>query len=309
MGRPPLEGSEIKVPQPLDVFGIGHALVDLEVEVDEAFIESQPVPKGGWKSVTDPERAQLMAALEGREVHRCSGGSVANTAVGVAALGGRGGFCGKVGADELGEFFRWDQERHPVPFLADPGDGVTGTSTIVVTSDAQRTMATHHGITADLGPEDIDADTLGQATYLLVEGYLLPDDRTRDAVMEAVHVAQRKGVRVALTVSASFIAQTCHDLLWELIEGPVDLLFLNGREARALTGREDPDDCAREIHRHSASVVLTLGADGSLLLHRGQRWTVDAVPVAAVDSTGATDSPTAWPGLRRGVWGPEWRRG
>jgi sugar/nucleoside kinase (ribokinase family) len=150
-------------------------------------------------------------------------------------------------------------------------------------------MATHHGIAADLGPEDIDADVLARSSYLLVEGYLLPDDRTREAVMEAFTVAQNKGVQVALAVSAPFIAASCRDLLWELVEGPVDLLFLNRREARALTGREDPADCAREIHRHSADVVLTLGAAGSLLLFRNQIWTVQAAPVTAVDTTGAGD--------------------
>lgn len=271
------------------VFGMGHALVDLEVEVDQAFLDSQDVEKGQRRLVTSQEKAGLHEALEGRSVHRCSGGSVANTVVGVAGLGGSGAFCGVVGEDENGAFFRKDLEAVHVPLTSKAGHGETGTCTVMITHDAQRTMMTHLGIAADLGPDDLDADALSRARYLLVEGYLLPHETSLQASFEAFSVAREHGVRVALAVSDPFVIQTCRDLLWELIEGPVDLLFLNGLEGRVLTGLDDPLDCARELHRHSVDVALTLGSEGSVLMHQGECSVLRVVPVEAVDTTGAGD--------------------
>jgi sugar/nucleoside kinase (ribokinase family) len=276
-------------PRDFDVIGMGHALVDLEVEVDQEFLTSQEVEKGHRRLVTSREKADLHKALGRRSVHRCSGGSVANTVVGVAGLGGSGGFFGKVGLDEEGVFFRKDLERLEIPLLSKAGPGHTGTCTVMITHDAQRTMMTHLGISADLGPEDIEQDAVSRAKYLLVEGYLLPHERTLEAALEAISMAKKSGVKVALAVSDPFVIKNCRDLLWELIEGPVDLLFLNDLEGWVLTGLDDPLECAREIHRHSADVALTLGPEGSVLLNEGESSVIQVVPVEAVDTTGAGD--------------------
>lgn len=272
-----------------DVLGMGHALVDLELEVDQAFLKNQDVEKGQRRLVTSKEKAGLHEALERRPIHRCSGGSVANTVVGVAGLGGRGGFCGKVGLDGDGAFFREDLGRVDVPLLCDAGAGQTGTCTVMITGDAQRTMMTHLGIAAELGSEDVDPDAIAQAKYLLVEGYLLPHERSLEASRRAISVARENGVKVALSVSDPFVVENCRELLWELIEGPVDLLLLNDLEGRALTGLDDPLECAREIHRHSADVALTVGPEGSVLLNQGEASVIQVVPVEAVDTTGAGD--------------------
>lgn len=292
------------------MIGMGHALVDLEVEVDQEFLDRQDVEKGHRQLVDSREKAGLHKALGARSIHRCSGGSVANTVVGVAGLGGRGGFCGKVGIDEEGVFFRRDLEKLDVPLLCRSGPGHTGTCTVMITHDAQRTMMTHLGISADLGPEDIDPDAIAGAKYLFVEGYLLPHSRTLEASMAAITVAKETGVKVALAVSDPFVIRTCRELLWELIEGPVDLLFLNELEGSVLTGLDDPLACAREIHDHSADVALTLGPEGSVLMARGESAVIQVVPVEAVDTTGAGDMYAAgllfglthgwgWPGAGR----------
>ncbi len=272
-----------------DIFGMGHALVDLEVEVDQAFLDAQDVEKGHRRLVTAAEKGSLHQALGARPVHRCSGGSVANTVVGVAGLGGSGGFCGVVGADKDGSFFREDLKGVNVPLLSQAHRGETGTCTVMITHDAQRTMMTHLGIAAELGPDDVDPDFISLAKYLLVEGYLLPHEGSREASLKAFTVARESGVQVALAVSDPFVVQSCRDLLWELIEGPVDLLFLNDLEGRVLTGLEDPLDCAKEIHRHGVDVSLTSGPKGSVLMSRGECSVLEVVPVEAVDTTGAGD--------------------
>lgn len=273
----------------LDIFGMGHALVDLEVEVDKAFLDGQDVEKGHRRLVTSAEKGRLHQALEDCPVHRCSGGSVANTVVGVAGLGGTGGFCGVVGDDAEGDFFREDLESVNVPLLSQFHRGETGTCTVMITHDAQRTMMTHLGIAAELGPDDVDPDAVSRAKFLFVEGYLLPHESSLDASMKAFTVAKESGVQVALAVSDPFVIQSCQDLLWELIEGPVDILFLNDLEGRVLTGLEDPLECAREIHRHSVDVALTVGPKGSVLMNQGECSVLDVVPVEAVDTTGAGD--------------------
>jgi sugar/nucleoside kinase (ribokinase family) len=168
-------------------------------------------------------------------------------------------------------------------------------------------MMTHLGIAADLGPDDVAPDAISRARYLLVEGYLLPHQNSLDASLKAFSVAKESGVQVALAVSDPFVIQSCRDLLWELIEGPVDLLFLNELEGRILTDLEDPLDCAKEIHRHSVDVALTVGPEGSILVSGGECMVMDVVPVEAVDTTGAGDMYAAGLlyGLARGWSWPQ----
>ena len=229
---------------------------------------------------------------------------MANTGVGVAELGGRGGFCGVVGDDEEGRVFREDLRRINVPLVSEVHEGETGTCTVMITPDAQRTMMTHLGVAAELGPGDVDSQAVSQSKFLLVEGYLLPHERSLEATFQAINVATATGVQVVLTVSDPFVIQNCGRLIWELLDGPVDIILLNELEGRALTGLEDPLDCAREIHRHSVDVALTLGARGSVLMHDGECSIQEVVPVDAVDTTGAGDMYAA--GLLYGLshgWG------
>jgi len=283
---------------------MGHALVDLEVEVDDGFLKSRQVEKGQRSLVSSVEKEKLHHALCPRPVHRCSGGSVANTVVGLARLGGSGGFIGKVGPDLDGDFFREDLGRVRVPLLCDPGESQTGTCTVMITQDAQRTMMTHLGVAEGLGCRDVDPAAISQARYLLVEGYLLPHEESLEATLSAISAAVENQVRVALTVSDPFVVEKCGDLLWKRIEGPVDLLIRNDVEGRILTGRDEAVAAAREIHRHSADVAITMGSAGSALLSGGECHRVQVVPVEAVDTTGAGDMYAAGLlfGLTRG-WG------
>ncbi|MDH4229853.1 MAG: adenosine kinase [Nitrospirota bacterium] len=272
-----------------DVYGIGNAIVDLQVQVEDSFLEAIGVQKGIMTLVEADQQQQILGALTGKPVNRCSGGSACNTVVGVADFGGRGAYACKVGTDEFGSFYLGELRDLGISCEV-PADGAqTGTSVILISNDAQRTMLTHLGASTGLSTDDVNRYEITKARYIYVEGYLFASPGTRAAALAAIDMAKEEGVKVALTVSDPFLISMCRDVFWELIRGPVDLLFCNREEAHALTGLEDPVACARLIHEHQANVCLTLGADGSLILHDGAVYPIEGVPVQAVDTTGAGD--------------------
>jgi sugar/nucleoside kinase (ribokinase family) len=209
--------------------------------------------------------------------------------MGVADLGGKAAYAGKVGRDALGEFFLQDMRDVGVTIDAPATDKPTGTCVILITDDAQRTMLTSLGASATLGPADISREHIRQSRYVYIEGYLFGGEPTRSAALEAIRIARECGVKVAFTVSDPFLIQHHRDEFWSLIEGPVDLLFCNLQEAQALTGQENAIDCAYEIHKHTENVALTMSEQGSILMHDGQSIPIEGVSVHAVDTTGAGD--------------------
>jgi sugar/nucleoside kinase (ribokinase family) len=272
-----------------DVYGVGNALVDIQAKVSDAHLEQLGFIRGVMTLVDEPAQERVLNSLHGAPLHRCAGGSAANTIVGVVDFGGTAAFAGKVGRDELGEFFLHDMRQLGIAMEVPPADGQSGSCVVLITGDAQRTMLTHLGVAATIGPDDIREEDICKAKYVYVEGYLFAGESTQQAALKTIRLAKENGVRVALTISDPFLVGMCRDLFWELIAGPVDLLFCNLEEARSLTGLTDPVDCAHKIHRHAADVALTLSAEGSLLMHGGQITPIEGVPVHAIDTTGAGD--------------------
>ena len=291
----------------MDVYGVGNALVDVQVRVDEEFIARHGLKKGHMELVDARRQAQVLDALAGHPVNRCSGGSAANTVVGVAELGGRAAYCGKVGNDALGRFYRDDLDAIGVRFDGASSSEATGTALVLITPDAQRTMLTSLGASALLDSPDVQLSSLDGCAYLYVEGYLLPGEGTRRAALAAIEAAKSRGMRIALTVSDPFVVAQSAQLLWELIDGPIDLLFCNEIEAAALVGTDDMVECARALHRRATNIALTLGAKGSVLMHEGTLHPVEGVKVDPVDTTGAGDMYAAGIlyGLTHGLSWPE----
>jgi len=272
-----------------DVYGIGNAIMDLQVQTDDGFLASIGAEKGIMTLVDEARQQEVLDALAGHRVNQCSGGSACNTIVGVADFGGSAALACKTGRDHFGRQYVDELRRFGIVVEVPPNGGHTGTCVVLITEDAQRTMLTHLGVSAELGPQDIDAGEIAKAQYIYVEGYLFTGESTRAAAVKAIEVAKQQGVRVALTVSDPFLIHLFRDQFWELIEGPVDLLFCNKEEARALTDLEDPIDCAREIHKHAPNVALTLGASGSIIMHDNEVIPIEGVEVQALDTTGAGD--------------------
>jgi sugar/nucleoside kinase (ribokinase family) len=292
---------------PYDVYAVGHALVDIQARVSDEILAQAGFTKGIMTLVDEPTQQRVLSALAGLPINRCAGGSAGNTVMGIADFGGKAAYAGKVGDDEIGEFCIADMRKLGVTMEVPKAQAPTGTSVILITSDAQRTMLTHLGVSSSLGPDDIDAELIAQSKYVYIEGYLFTGEATRAAAMRTIELAKQHGVKVAFTVSDPFLVNLFRDQFWELIKGPVDLLFCNQEEARSLTGKTDPIDCAQEIHRHASNVALTLGADGSLLMHDGITTPIEPAPVDAIDTTGAGDMYAA--GLLWGITnGLSWKQ-
>lgn len=281
-----------------DVYAVGHALVDIQARVSDEILAQAGFAKGIMTLVDEAAQQRVLAALSGLPINRCAGGSAGNTAMGIADFGGKAAYAGKVGNDALGEFCVADMRKIGITMDVPKANAQTGTSVILITADAQRTMLTHLGVSSSLGADDIDGALIAQSKYVYIEGYLFTGESTRAAAMRTIELAKKQGVKVAFTVSDPFLVNLFRDQFWELIEGPVDLLFCNLEEARSLTGKSDAIDCAHEIHKHASNVALTLGGDGSLLMHDGTTTPIEPAPVEAIDTTGAGDMYAA--GL---LWG------
>jgi len=272
-----------------DVFGVGNAIMDLQVRCDDVFLSVNDIEKG-IMTLTEPERQQAMLdALADHDINYCSGGSAANTIVGIADMGGTVAYAGKTGGDAFGKRYVSEMRKLGVTIEVDTAEDSNGTCVVLITPDAQRTMLTHLGVSATLSADDIQAEEVAKARYLYVEGYLFAGESTQAAAYRAIELAKEKGVKVALTISDPFLIDICRDEFKALIEGPVDLLFCNEDEAKSLTGLDDPVDCAHEIHKHCENVALTLGKNGSILMHEGEVIAVEGVEVDAIDTTGAGD--------------------
>ena len=272
-----------------DVFGVGNSLVDIQAHVSDDFLTSLGYPKGGMTLVDEATQLKVLSQLEGVEITRCAGGSAANTIMGIADFSGVAAYAGKTATDEIGQFFLQDMRKLGVKIEVPPVEGLSGTCVILITDDAQRTMLTNLGVSSQLGPDDIVEAEIARSKYVYIEGYLFTGDSTRAAALKAIDLAKKNGVKVAFTVSDPFLIDLFRDEFWKLIEGPVDLLFCNLDEARSLTRKEDPIECAHEIHQHAENVAMTLGADGSILMHESRAIPIEGVPAKAIDTTGAGD--------------------
>ena len=274
----------------LDVVGIGNAIVDVLAQASDSFIEEQDLPKGSM-TLIDMSRAESLYNAMGPGVE-VSGGSCANTMAGLASLGGRGGFIGKVRNDQLGGIFRHDIRATGIEF--DAAAATMGPPTarclILVSPDAQRTMATYLGISVELGPEDVDHDLIRRAKVLYLEGYLWDSPAAKQAFVEAAQTARAAGAKVALTLSDPFCVDRHRESFRELVDGHVDLLFANEAEIVSLYEAGSFENAVQQVRGHCEIAALTRSEKGSVILADGEAHQVEAIRIGdLVDTTGAGD--------------------
>ena len=275
---------------PLDVVGIGNAIVDVVAEADDAVLAEEGMPKGSM-TLVDAARADALRARMGPAVE-VSGGSAANTMVGVARLGGAAGYVGKVRDDAAGGVFRRDIREagvaYPTPAAAD--GAATARCLIFVTPDAQRTMGTHLGACVELGPADIDPDFIARARLLYMEGYLWDPPAAKEAFRKALGITRRAGGRVCLSLSDSFCVDRHRAELRALVANHIDVLFANEDEAMALYEVRDFEAALAAARADCAVAALTRSAKGSVVAGEGAVHAVEAAPIERlVDTTGAGD--------------------
>ena len=289
----------------IDVVGIGNALVDVLTHTDDAFVEGEGLVKGSM-TLIDAERAVELYASMGA-TDEVSGGSAANTIVGVAALGASSAYIGKVRDDSLGDVFAADMADLGVVFdvpRAVAGDP-TGRCLILVTDDGERTMSTYLGASVGLSPEDIDTDLVARGQLLYLEGYLWDPPQAKAAMRTACAAAKDAGSRVTLTLSDSFCVERHRESFVELIEDSVDVLFANEDEIRSLYEVESLDDVIARLRSQQVEIgAITRSAEGSLIVTADDIVEIPAEPVDhVVDTTGAGDLYAAGflTGLARGL--------
>lgn len=273
-----------------DVVALGNAIVDIIAGVDDAFLVTHGLTKGAM-ALTAPEVADALYAAMPPGL-ATSGGSAANTTVGVAALGNRAAFVGKVRDDQLGEVFAHDIRAAGVHFDNRPATvgPPTGRSLIVVTPDAQRTMSTSLGIAGDVTVDDIDAELVAAARITYCEGYLWDSEPTKAAIRHAMDLAGAAGRTVALTLSDGFCVERHRAEFLGLAESRVDVLFANEPEICSLY---ETDSFAVALDRVQGQVkvaFLTRGPAGAMAVAGGAVHSVEAMTFGAVvDTTGAGD--------------------
>lgn len=277
-----------------DVTAIGNAIVDVLARADDSLLAAHNLAKGAM-SLIDASDAERLYGIMGPGVE-ASGGSAANTVAGIAALGGRAAYIGKVADDQLGDVFTHDIRAIGVTYDTPPlTEGLsTARCLIFVTPDAQRTMQTFLGATTQLGPEDLNMDYINSSKVLYLEGYLWDQPRAKKAMRDAAISAHEAGVKVSLTLSDAFCVARFRDEFLELAEQHVDILFANESEILSLYQVERFDEALPHVRAHCELAAITRSEKGSVVVNRGDTHVIDAEPgVRVVDTTGAGDAYAA----------------
>ncbi len=276
--------------QAYDVVAIGNAIVDVLAHAEDPFLKTHAMEKGAMVLI-DAAQADTIYSAMGPAIE-VSGGSAANTVAGMAELGNKTGFIGRVANDQLGEVFIHDLRSLGVVFDTPPAtDGVpTGRCLILVTPDAQRTMNTYLGACNDLSPADIDPDFIRSAAISYFEGYLWDLEPAKEAYRKAMDIAHAAGRKVAFTLSDRFCVDRFRQEFVHLAEHEIDILFANEDELLSLYETDEFDVALQHVRGHCEIAVLTRGAKGSVILSGDEVHIIDATPQGPViDTTGAGD--------------------
>lgn len=274
-----------------DVLALGNAIVDVIAAHPDSFLAEHDIPKGMMRLISADEAEQLYQHMgPGREI---SGGSAANTAAGIAALGGRAAFIGRVSNDQLGHVFAHDIRAAGVDFRTPPAsDGLpTAQSLIIVTPDAQRSMNTFLGSCREVDEADVDEEMVRAARLVYLEGYLWDMAAPIRAVRKAKAIARDAGRQVALTLSDVFCVEGHRDDFRRMLEeGLIDLLFANENEAKSLFQTNELQVAIDGLAAVAPLAVVTRSADGAVVVQGQERIEVPSAPAARVlDTTGAGD--------------------
>jgi len=275
------------------VFGIGNALVDMEYEVEESFLQDNNIEKGLMTLIDETQQQQLSSGLESAYgvKKRTGGGSAANTIVAISQLGGNAFYACKVADDEGGDFYMNDLKKAGVTTRLDRASyqGITGKCMVMVTPDAERTMNSFLGITSDFSEDELHLDELNKAEYIYSEGYLVTSDVSRAAVLQARKVAAENGIKTAITFSDPSMVTYFKEGITEIIGDGVDILFSNEEEATIYTGKDNIDDAIVELKKLTGTLVLTMGDKGAKVITDDKQISIAPVKTTAVDTNGAGD--------------------
>lgn len=274
-----------------DVLAIGNAIVDVLTAHPDAFLEANDIPKGSMRLISAAQATELYSRMgPGREI---SGGSAANSAAGIAALGGRAAFVGRVSNDQLGQVFAHDIRASGVDYRTPPAEGgpPTGQCLIIVSPDAQRTMSTYLGSCQEVDEADVDAEMVKAAQVTYFEGYLWDPPAPIRAIRKAKAIAHAANRKVALTLSDVFCVEGHRDEFLEMMRANlVDIVFANENEAKSLFRTDSVEAAIEGLAGLVPLAIVTRSEKGAVVVSGAERAEVPITPAARVlDTTGAGD--------------------
>ena len=279
-----------------DLYAIGNALVDSEYEVTDAQLRAMKVEKRHMTLIDAARRADLLAHVKGVHSRKSGGGSAGNTVVALAQLGGRGFYSCCVANDELGAFYADDLRANGVDSNLTAATlsqarsvSPTGQCMVMVTPDAERSMSTYLGATADLDASALNAMAIAAAKVYYMEGYLAAQPHGLAAALEGRRIAKEAGVKLATTLSDMSMINFCRPGLEAMVGTGLDYLFANEEEAQTWCGTQDLQAICQQLSTRARVVCLTRSAKGCLVLEGGEQTAVPAARVKAIDTNGAGD--------------------
>lgn len=272
------------------VYGIGNALVDMELEITPEFLQQLNIDKGVMTLVDEARQTEIMERVHGLNCKKSGGGSAANTMVAIAQLGGKGFYSCKVANDESGTFYLEDLRRCGLDTNIHNGDrGITGKCLVMVTPDADRTMNTFLGITGSLSEAELVRDALLESEYLYIEGYLVTSPTAIAAAIKAREIATESGVKTSLSLSDPNMVEFFKDGLLRIIGSGLDFIFSNESEALKMAQTNEISDAIAHLKTLAKGFAITRGAQGSLIYDGQQIIEVATEQVKAIDTVGAGD--------------------
>jgi len=273
-----------------DVVGIGNPLVDIIILTEDSILEKLNIAKGSMNLVDVERQKEIIAKNTSQDTTIKLGGSCANTMVMVSQLGGKSAYNGKVGTDVNADVFEKELAAAGTGLFLKKQEGATGSTVILVSPDAERSMNTHLGMCLNFSSSDVDLKAIEESNFLYVEGYLWDTPVQKEAVLKAVQHAKKVGTKISLTLSDSFCVERHKEEFKSLIKDYVDLIFCNNAEAELITGETDTSKQIEILSQNVNHIVLTRGKNGSTIYVNNQTTEIECFEVKAVDTTGAGDS-------------------
>jgi fructokinase len=272
------------------ILGIGNAIVDVFVRVNDDFLLKNNLTKGSMKLIEKNEFESLKSAIKIEKIE--AGGSVANTMAGIAYLKGEASFIGKINSDEFGKIYKESLEKIKVnfPYSEKSEDLSTGASIILITPDSERTMCTYLGISSQLSKEDIKEDYIKGHEIIFLEGYLWDKGISEEMFKHVINLAKKNNIRIAMSLSDIFCVKRHRKDFFNLLLNDINILIGNENEINELMQKKNLLDCISELKKINKLIIITRSANGSIALLNNEITNCDSSKVEKVlDLTGAGD--------------------
>ncbi len=273
------------------ILGFGNALTDILLQIeDDVVLQQMNLPKGSMQLVNEEKQRQISVCAQHFNKELVAGGSAANTVNGIKMLGGEAGFIGKLGHDEIGQFYLDDTVESGAASHMLFSDTPSGRCLVLISKDSERTMCTYLGASAELDETDLDACVFREYDYFHIEGYLV---QNKKMIRRALEMAKENGLIVSIDMASYNVVEENLDFLLEVVPKYVDIVFANEEEALVLTGAKTPQEALDIIAEKVSIAVVKVGKQGSYIKSEGKTYFIEAGEAKCVDTTGAGDTYAA----------------